>query len=176
MLAIVVYLIATGAGAQAEDAALRSYAVPDHGTLKLSVPAGWTQRVEGEPAMPPTITLSSDDGKLLLMITPLWSPEGDPKFNSPESIREAIEGAAKSIQASAVEKELPLRTLKTASGEGFFFWATDRAPGAGEHEYMANGAVPAGKLLLSFTVLSHAAPPAGIADALAVVASASQVP
>lgn len=174
---VVVALLVSCLVAQAQDAPpVRSYPVADHGALNLSVPAKWTERVRSAQGVPPTIELSSDDGKALLLVTPLWSPDDDPKFNSTENIHTAIERAAKAVEGTAVEEKLTLRPLETSSGEGHFFWATDRAPKAGEYKYMANGAVPAGKLLLSFTVLSHVAPPEGLAEAIAVVASAAHKP
>jgi len=164
-------------GAQAADPpAARSYPLTDHGVLKLSVPANWTEQVRAEGGAPPTIELTSNESKAIVLITPLWSPRDDPKFNSTENIRAAIERAAQSVQPTAVEKELVLRTIETTTGEGHFFWATDRAPGAGEHKFMANGGVPAGKLLLSFTVLSYVEPPRGIEEALAIVRSAAHEP
>ena len=104
------------------------------------------------------------------------SPRDDPEFNSTKNIRIAIERAAQSVQPRAVEKELVLRTIESASGEGYFFWATDHAPGAGEHKFMAQGGVPAGKLRLIFTVLSHVEPPRGIEEALTIVRSALHEP
>jgi hypothetical protein len=163
--------------AQAQDGpAVHSYPVPGHGVLKLTVPAKWTESVRGEPGMPPTIELVSDDGKVLLQVTALWSPKADPKFNTADQLRLAVGRAAEMMQDGAVEKKLVVRPLKTSGGEGSYFTATDRAPGAGEYEYLANGEVPAGTLLLSFTALSHVAPPAGVEQALAVVTSAVQEP
>jgi hypothetical protein len=172
--AITVALLCLTVGVVAQQATRdRVYVVKDHGAIKLSMPDGWREQTRSSDAGPPTIELSSPDGQMLLLITPLWSPRADEKFNSTEKIAEAIEKAAKSVVSTAVEKELILRPIKTSSGEGRYFSATDRAPKTGEYRFMANGAVPAGKLLLSFTVLSHVAPPEGIARALEVVASAS---
>jgi hypothetical protein len=164
--------------AAAQDAPqARSYPVSGHGSVKVLVPADWTEHVKnGEAGMPPTIELTAQGGDVMLLITPLWSPKGDPRFNSAQNIRTAIERSAKSVQHTAVEKELVIRAIGTVDGRGYFFWATDRAPKAGEYEFMANGGVPAGKLLLSFTVLSHAEPPKGIEEALEIVKSASNVP
>ncbi|HEX7151545.1 MAG TPA: hypothetical protein VF618_08670 [Thermoanaerobaculia bacterium] len=178
-LVVLVYvLLHCVAAAAQESAAVRSYAVPGHGALKLSVPAGWTDGVRGQEGLPPTIRISygEGDGDVLVMITPFWSPKGDAQFNSTENIRTAVERSREAVLPSAVEKELVLRPIRTASGEGHFFWATDRAPKAGEYEYVASGAVPAGKLLVTFTILSHAEPPAGIDKALAILKSAIHEP
>ena len=167
-----VLLLACAAVLAQETPKVRRYTVAEHGVLKLSVPPEWTDRVESERGMPPTIVLTSPGGDVVLQVTALWSPDGDPAFNSTENIHAGVAQAAEAVQPTAVERKLVLRPLKTASGEGRFFWATDRAPKAGEYEYMANGAVPAGQLLLSFTVLTHVQPPAGIEEGLGIVASA----
>lgn len=172
---IAVCLFAVHAWAQ-DAVPTRSYPVPDRGALKLSVPAGWTEQVRAQQGMPPTIMLTAPDGSALLQITALWSPHNEAGYNAPEKIRPAIEKAAALAQPSAVEKELPLQPIATSSGGGYYFSATDRAPGEGEYKFMANGAVPAGTLLLSFTVLSHVEPPRGIEAALAIVRSAAHAP
>jgi hypothetical protein len=165
------------AHAWAQDAVpARSYPVPDRGALRLSVPEGWTEQVRAEGGMPPTIVLTAPDGSALLQVTALWSPRGEAGFNAPEKIRPAIEKAASLVQPTAVEKELKLQPIATPSGGGYYFSATDRAPKEGEYKFMANGGVPAGPLLLSFTVLSHAEPPRGMEAALAIVRSATHVP
>ena len=152
----------------------RSFNVPDHGTLHVTAPQHWTDRMEAPRGLPPTVELTDSKNKMLLLLTPLWSSAGDPQFNTAEAIRAGIERAAHRAQESSVEKELPLREIETADGKGYYFSATDRAPAEGEYEYMAGGAVPVGDLVVSFTVLTHVAPPEGIAEALAIVRTATQ--
>jgi hypothetical protein len=156
----------------AQSSPVRSYPVEGRGVIKLSVPEGWGEQVDAADDASLTIELSSPDKQTTLLITPLWSPKGDKTFNSTEEIAAAIGTAANSVQPTAVEKELVVRPIKTSAGEGRYFSATDRHPKAGEYKYMANGAVPAGELLLSFTVLSHVAPPEGFQTALQIVESA----
>lgn len=154
----------------------RTYRVAKQGVLKLSVPAQWTERVRNEGAHP-VIELTAKDTGAVLMITALSPPpREDAEFNTPAMIRGAIRQAMQLVQPTAVEEKLLLRIVKTTSGEGYFFTATDRAPEKGDHKYMANGGVPAGALLLSFTILSHAEPPDGIDEALKIVESAIHVP
>jgi hypothetical protein len=171
-LLVVLALAVTAHG----EAVTREYPVPGHGALALMMPANWVGHVrEGEQGAPPTIELSDPDGNVKVLITPLWSPTGDASFNSPDAIREGIARAAELSRKTAVEPELPLHELAARMGRGYYFWATDRAPKPGEYEYLANGAVPAGPLLVSFTILSHAAPPKGIATALIVVSTSRQL-
>jgi hypothetical protein len=161
---VVALLVATSLAAQQPQKA--TFAVPGQGTLRLTLPAGWTDR-EREPM---TYEIRDAKNQLLLLITPLWSPKNDPHVNSAEEIREGITHAADEIQPTAVEKQLVVREIATSSGKGYYFTATDRAPKPGEYEYLANGAVAAGRLLVSFTVLSHSR---DVERALAVVRSAT---
>jgi hypothetical protein len=155
------------------QAPVRSYAIPGHGTLQLTIASGWTEHVRSsDRGLPPTLEFTDEQSGSKLLVTPLWSPTDDPQFTSAEYIRVAVERSAKHVQPTAVESELVLRDIGTSSGNGYYFWATDRAPKKGEHRFMATGVVPAGKLLLSFTVLSHQQPPDGVDEALKVVKSA----
>ncbi len=62
--------------------------------------------------------------------------------------------------------------ITTQDGMGCFFTVTDRAPKATEFVYMTSGYVPAGGLLLSFTILSNPGEGMLVARALAAVRSA----
>ncbi len=149
------------------------YPIADRGSLILQVPSDWTESVRGaDTGLPPTITLTGPDAAVKLLITPIWSLRKDPAFNSPERLEALIADSASRVQPTAVESQLSLNEITTASGKGYYFTATDRSPKPGEFEYMAQGAVPAGGFLLSFTVLTHEKPPGGVAPALAIVRSA----
>jgi hypothetical protein len=155
--------------------ATRSYSVGSHGKLLLTVPEGWSEDFESiDDALPPTITLQSPGGRVKMLVTPLWSERNDSRFNSSQNIKDLIAGAAERVAPTAREASLPIRELDVAGGKGYFFWATDKAPKAGEYEYMAQGAVPAGRLLVQFTILTHEPYPMGTGTALAIIRSVSQ--
>lgn len=153
---------------------VRQFAISGHGAVSLSVPVTWADRVQkSDRGLPPTYELTDTKTGTKVLITPLWSPTDDPQFTTRENIRVAVTRAARHAQSSAAESELVLRDIETSSGHGYYFWATDRAPKPGGYEFMANGVVPAGKLLLSFTVLTHERPPDSIEEPLAIVRSAT---
>jgi hypothetical protein len=155
------------------QAPVHTFEVPRHGSLKLSVPAAWSESVQrAEGGMPPTIEFTEEKTGTKLLVTPLWSPDEDPQFTSEPYIKAAVERSAASVQPSSDEK-LVLRDIKTVTGAGHYFHATDRAPAEGEFKYMASGVVPAGRLLLSFTVLCHDGKPAAMDGALEIVRSAA---
>jgi len=150
--------------------------VPGHGALVLNWPSSWTQHVrEGKGDEPPTVEITDPNGDVTVLLTPLWSPTKDPQFTSAENIKASVAKAAEAVQESAVESELALHELNGRSGRGYYFWATDRAPKKGEYEYMASGAAPAGDLLVSFTILTHTAPPKGISIGLVIAGSCRQI-
>jgi hypothetical protein len=155
---------------------IAAYPVPGHGRLQLTIPRGWTGEVSQPPGdLPPTITFrSSADREPKLLVTVLWSPNGDPAFNSGERIRALLPETGRKYVDTSVEKAIRLTELRVPSGTGYWFSLTDTAPKPGEYEHMSQGAIPAGELLLSFTILSHAAPPEGVQGILGVLATAEQ--
>jgi hypothetical protein len=153
-----------------------AFAVPRHGNLTLELPAGWSGSVrDSDTGLPPTIRLVNGGGTEILL-TPFWSLRKQPGFNAPERIHTLVEKMAASAAPTSVEGELPLHDIVTASGTGYYIQATDRAPKEGEYPYMAQGSVPAGELLVGFTVLTHTKPPRGLQVALAIVRSVQQQP
>src|SRR6476661_7310749 len=151
--------------------------VPGHGSLKLAVPEGWMAETQQPPRdLPPTFVFKSTAGpRLDLRVTALWSPGGDPGFNAPDAIRKQATNLGNRLLPTSVEKSLTLKELKAPSGLGSWFSLTDRAPKPGEFKYISQGALPAGDLLLVFTALTETAPPDGLGEVLALLASAEQV-
>ena len=85
-----------------------------------------------------------------------------------------VRSAADHFLPTAVETSITLHELRVSSGLGYWFSVTDRAPKPGEAKYLTPGVVPAGELLLDFTLLSHDKA-AGLPEALALVSSARLV-
>jgi hypothetical protein len=90
-----------------------------------------------------------------ILVTPLWSITGNTPAHDPASLRKEVESAAKAAQPQAVEKVIEIKTLKGDSGAGYYFSATDRQPKPGEYKYLTQGIVPAGELVVTFTILSN---------------------
>ena len=169
LLAILVF---SASSLAADDTLVkRTYPMANLGQLILNVPASWTEALQvPKGGLPPTIALSDPSGKMELLITPIPTPKGEPAAGS--NVRVFVQFAAARILPTAMQKELPLQPIRAKDGGGFYFWATDRAPKAGEYEHMAEGAVPAGPLILNFTVLTHEMPPASLRLPLQIMGSA----
>jgi hypothetical protein len=174
----ILLLLATAGWAVGKAGEPKQYPVPGHGKLQVTVPAGWTAEILPSPkeGLPQTILFTPSSGPLFrLLVTPVGSPTGVPGFNTPDWIKSQITHIRDLRLATAAEKETPLHELRSRSGPGYWFAITDPAPKPGEYEHLTQGALPAGDLCVSFTVLTHTAPPEGVADALALLASVEQV-
>ncbi len=134
------------------------------GELVLPAPDAW--KVEkGEDAN--TIRLHPAKGSdFYIEVTAL--PEGQDKDVGMELVHSLVEANAEKMKDQSVEKELALQELKSATAQGYYFFATDPAPKPGEWTYMTSGLMLVGKLPVSFTVLSNgkASPPEQAMDML----------
>ncbi|MBI3714609.1 MAG: hypothetical protein HY255_01295, partial [Betaproteobacteria bacterium] len=120
-------------------------------------PAGWkttpTQRPGG---LPPTVQFSGTGGQRFeVLLTPLWSPQGDAKFNAPDKVRSVIAGGAAKAGAQSVEEKITVREIPGSAGKGFYFVATDKQPKPDEFKYLTQGALPLDELMLGFTILTN---------------------
>ena len=141
----------------AEATSVRSYPLPAHGTLELTVPSSWKESVSRPPGdLPPTIEFSpASGGDFDVQITPIWGPTADPDLGRPEAIRALVDEVGSRLLDQAVETEIILKEIKGPRAEGYVFMLTDRAPAEEEWKYMTVGAVGVEGLLLSFTILSN---------------------
>ena len=160
----------------ADKATPRTYAAGDAGTFAMSVPAGWTDRVEQpQPGAPATITLGPGKGKpFQVMVTPISPAKAKAPVSTPGDIRTAVQRVADDIKPQAVEKAIPLVELKGAAGSGFYFSVTDKAPKPGEFKYMTQGILKVGELTVSFTILTNDGQAKVRKDALAMLAGATR--
>jgi hypothetical protein len=157
--------------AQAKD-----YPVPDKSTLQLAVPAGWKDEVrEGERGYPPTIIFTPREGAAFqVLVTPISRPRPDVPVPTGEQIRDSVQRVADQMRTQAVEKELPVLELKGASGPGYYFSATDKAPLPEEFKYLTQGMLLVGELAITFSVLTNDGQGKVKDDALAMLKSATQ--
>lgn len=86
--------------------------------------------------------------QLLLTPIPLESA-----FMADAEVREMVERGSAGVRSQAVETAFPLTPLKGDQARGYYFHATDRAPGPGEYKYLYQGAVMVGASVVTFTVL-----------------------
>lgn len=168
---LLLLLLASVCLAAAPDTGVRSYDVPGHGRIELTVPASWKDEANRPPAdLPPTIEFSPPEGSSFsFQITALQSPTGDPGFNRPEKIRPLLEEIGRKQLEVSVEKEIVLKEIKGPAVAGYYFTVTDRAPKKDEWTYLTAGAAGAGDLLLSFTILTDSLDSGDLRQALKAI-------
>ena len=155
----------------------RSYPLPGHGSIQLQVPASWQGEIRQPPGeLPPTIRFTMEDRSLfMLLLTPMFKVNDEMILPSPEGMREHLQRAVEAASQQAVEKNILIKELKGPSVTGYYFFATDRAPGPGEYKYMTQGLFRIGELAPMFTILSNDGAEAAVADALSMLENALHV-
>ncbi len=142
----------------AEKMKERKYSLPKHGKLVLTVPQDWKSEVR-QPGMdlPPTITFSPAAGdRFSVLMTPGYSMTDTLIDTSQISLRIKLDAYVKErILPGSEESQIALKPINGASGRGWYFFATDKAPKPGEFKYMVQAWVVSGQLLIVTTVLTH---------------------
>jgi len=164
-------LILAAASGHAKD-----YPVPDKTALQLTAPAGWKDEVrEGDRGFPPTIIFTPRQGAdFQVLVTPISRPRPEVPVPTGDQIRDSVQRVADQMKTQSVEKELPVVELKGASGVGYYFSATDKAPAPNEFKYLTQGMVLVGELAVTFSVLTNDGQEKVKDEALAMMRSATQ--
>ena len=143
-------------GASAGELSIRRYPLPGHGDLLLPVPDAWQEQPPFGDSQPPTLTFVPKSGPaFVILITPLWPNGGNAGEPDSVGLRANVERMARAAKKQAIEKTIPLQSLKGAAGVGYYFSATDRQPKPGEFRHLTQGALPLGDGVITFTVLTN---------------------
>jgi hypothetical protein len=176
-LAPLLALLAAQAFGQAPEApaatAAHRYELPNQASLELTVPPAWEDHVDQpEDGGPPTIDLRPRQGAPFeIYLTPGWTDAPD-RAPDADTLREIVRAAAEQIRSQSVEENLEIRRLQGASGVGYYFVATDRAPQPEEFRFMNQGALQVGDLTVTFTILTNEGQEAVVEEAFAMLKSA----
>ena len=157
-----------------KTATIRSYPLPDHGHIDLSVPASWQDKVrQPRHRFPPTIVFTPENGfSFRILVTPLW--EDGKALPDREQLRQDIDHAIKDMHEVFIENEISIKEIKGESDTGYYFSATMRSPKPGEYRHVTQGMLTIGKLTTAFTVLTNDGNDDVVADALRMLAGATQ--
>ncbi len=159
--------------------------VPGRGTLTIPLPAVWQETHRGLSGECSVEMVFERPGPVRgsLQVTVAWSPQGDPAFSTPESVRRSCLSGRKALEGQTVEKELPLQPLGGPQAAGFYYEATDRsyrkpagAPEPGQYPVITGGILGLGRQLLIFTIMSDAKADPAAKEALEAVRLASWQP
>lgn len=133
----------------------RTFPVPGHGALQLSVPKDW--RVHSQTMKDPAALMlrfrPGTGEAFYVQVTALWLDAAKLAKKTPEQLRADVASSAKEPLRQAVEKEARIDELRGAKVLGYHYSLTDRAPKPGEFKYMTQGIFLAGELLTVFTIL-----------------------
>jgi hypothetical protein len=166
--------------APASAPVVQTFTGSHRGDLKMTVPAGWSAKVEGAappaPGTPSTIRLTDGSGSCEALVTIMPPPPGVRDFNSPQRLRQIVEMQGQRMLAESRETKLELQELKGAAGTGLFFALSDKTPTAGSFPFVTGGLMSVGDLLLNFTILSSDKDPPQRRAALEMLANATQAP
>lgn len=170
-------LVLSAPVAWSEQARVRSYPLLDHGMLQLTVPLSWQDDLQHPSQRSPlTIVFKPKTGASFQILLTPFSAVG-PHIPRPtaDDLRRKVAAAAEHARSQAIEKVIKVNELMGSSGLGYYFSATDRAPGPGEYTYMTQGVRQVGSVLLTFTILTNDGQTQTVADALTMLSSAVQV-
>lgn len=155
---------------------IRSFPLPQHGNLILSVPESWDHEISQPPGdLPPTIVLTprqGDDFKVL--ITPIWSFKNEPGSASSKTIKDLISDNRTRMLPTAVERDVPIEEFQGKQGAGYYFIVTDKAPGD-SYPYAVSAGIGVGDLLLVTTILARTRDSEGIRQTIQALQGAVQI-
>ena len=170
--ALAAALVAAAALAQEE---LRSYVVPARGTLTLQVPLDWYDEPKIGPTGIPSIRFFDRvevPRGFEMSATVLWTPPGASPYGSKASLRALVQKAAEDVAPGAAERDFPLQEFPVEGGAGFLFEATAKAVRPGEPAYLTRGALGAGDVTITFTILTTERKSPAIAQAIEMLRAA----
>ena len=178
LLTFIACVLAANIAFADEAKVARSFPLSQKGKLELTMNSQWRDQVRQPPqGLPPTITLTPATGSSFqVMITPLWAVRPGMVVPGKDEIRKLVQGAADKAGPQSIEQTIPLRELAGATGFGYYFTATDKAPGPGEFKYIAQGTIRVGEIALMFTVLTNDGAGSALSNSLEMLKSAKHVP
>jgi hypothetical protein len=161
--------------ASAEETAVRSYPLPEHGTFQLKVPEAWKDSVaQPEGGLPPTIMFAPKAGApFKILVTPLWAAK-PVKTPTADELKAQVQRSADGIAPRAVEKAIEVKPLEGSANIGYYFAATDRAPKPGEFKFLNQGTVTVENLQVVFTILTNDGQDAVVGAALSMLSVAEK--
>jgi hypothetical protein len=160
-----------------QSSSVQVYIVPNHGSLRLSIPVAWA--VESTAiAEPATLFLhiAPAKGKTFdAQLTVLWLTPANQATTTPESIQANTGRTGNGVLLQAVEKTLMLQELHGSESIGTYYALTDRKPSPGEFRDITQGSFRTGELLSVFTIRSSNPSSAEVKQLLRMLTDATYV-
>ena len=137
-----------------------SFTIPGHGVLTLDVPRIWNYNftITGIN-QPPIITfynLDKDKEEIYqLNLSVLWEDGFKRNISSPEYIQSLVEKTGKQALINSDQTNLSLKKITGQDGVGYLFNLSDSGVNTYEYQFLTQGALAVGKLLLIFSLFSN---------------------
>ena len=151
-----------------------NYPLPEHGVLRMNVPAAWRDEVRsGSSALPPTIVFQPASGERFeILVTPFWRAQADAPLPTKDVLRQRLEQAIEGVRPRALEQEIKPVEFAGAAGTGVYFSVTDRAPQPSDYKFMTQGILGVRELTVAFTILTSDGQVEVVRQALAMLQTA----
>jgi len=137
-----------------------SFAIPGHGVLTLDVPRIWnynfTIKGSNEPPIITFYNLDKDKEEIYqLNLSVLWEDGFKRSILSPEYIQSLVEKTGEQALINSDQTKLSLKKITGQDGIGYLFNLSDSGANTGEYQFLTQGALAVGKLLLIFSLFSN---------------------
>ncbi len=156
-------------------AAASHVALPRGGELWLDIPAAWDEKFDSpQKGMAPGIWLTPRQGASFnVLITPISGTPMAEAVADDIKMHAIVASAARDALSHAVETTIPVQDLSGPHVHGSYFFATDRAPAAGEWKYLTQGMASIDGVPFAFTILTNDGQEAVAKGALELIRNAS---
>jgi hypothetical protein len=157
------------------EASSSHIALPGGDELWLTIPAAWNEKFESpQTNMPRGVWLTARQGPSFnVLITPLSGTAVGAAMSDENKMRAIVTATARNALSKSVEMTIPVHDLTGPQVHGFYYFATDRAPNAGEWKYLTQGMINIDGAPFAFTILTNDGQEAIAQTALELIRSAS---
>jgi hypothetical protein len=158
-------------GAQESE---QAFLVPNYGYLIIPFPKTWMGYFNCmESDLSYEFKIRPPDSTMEIMIS-AFGPKDRSKIDTAADVKQFVIGLSRSMQKTAVEKELLVQEIKGEKTFGYYFSCTDKAPKPGESKYATQGVIKAGEVSLVFTLLYNEKNPELINQVLQILSKTEQ--
>ena len=137
-----------------------SFTIPGHGVLTLDVPRVWnynfTIKGSNEPPIITFYNLGKDKEEIYqLNLSVFWEDGFKRNISSPEYIQSLVEKTGKQALINSDQTNLSLKKITGQDGVGYLFNLSGSGANTNEYQFLTQGALAVGKLLLIFSLFSN---------------------
>lgn len=136
------------------------FEIPGHGELRMEVPRLWNYNfTKSDEQTPPLITfyvLDENENEIFqLNMSVFWEDGYARNITRLDYIKNMVMEAGNNTLRYSDENLLELKDIIGTNGKGYYFELTDSSAGKDEYQYLTQGALGVGKVLLVFSLFSN---------------------